>query len=336
MTGFFVENVEYKGIISGNGSITKTGFGNTAKWKFSGNHTGSGAMTISVGMLELNANWNGNLTLGNGRTLKVIGNHTVAGVFTNNRNNSNMEFDLVAGPSSLTVTGGMAYGGTSNGNITVKANNAGTYNLITAPGIDASQFTLVNTGTWTGGQLQVSGNILQLTPPATGVTAVNVTPGTVSVEKGATQQFNATVTVVGGANQSVNWTIIGANNAGTTINSSGLLSTAFTETATTIKVRATSVFDNTKFGEATVTVSESTGIETLQMSEITIWVENYELRIMNYENTGNNNVAIYNVSGQLVHNSKLINNSINISHLPNGVYIVKIGNYTGKFIIHNS
>jgi hypothetical protein len=242
MTGFFVENVEYKGIISGNGSITKTGFGNTTKWKFSGNHTGSGAMTISAGILELNANWNGNLTLGNGRTLKVIGNRTVAGVFTNNRNNSNIEFDLVAGPASLTVTGGMAYGGTSNGNITVKANNQGTYNLITAPGVDATKFTLVNTGTWTGGKLRVSGNTLQLAP-------------------------------------------------------------------------------------------SQSGIESIETAGIKIWVENYELRIANYENAENDNVAIYSTTGQLIVNTKLSNsNSVNISNIPNGVYIVRIGNYTGKFI----
>ena len=250
-------DMEYKGKISSNNTLLVE-LPSQTKWKFSGNHTGSGTMSISVGTVELNANWNGNLTIDSyfdESTLKVTGSRTVAGVFTCYW--ANMLFDLTAGASSLAVTGGMAYVGTTNGTITVKVNNQGTYNLITAPGVNASRHTLASTGAWTGGQLQVSGNTLQLAPSTATVTAVNVTPATATVQKGSTQQFSATVTGTGNPPAGVNWTITGANNAGTTISSAGLLSIAAAETATSITVKATSTFDNTKFGTATVTVTNT-------------------------------------------------------------------------------
>lgn len=65
---------------------------------------------------------------------------------------------------------------------------------------------------------------------------------------------------------------------------------------------------------------------------------NDELRIMNYELTGNDNVQIFDITGKLIHHlSSNISlgftnsNSINVSSLQTGVYFIKIGKFTGKF-----
>ncbi|MDL2239618.1 fibronectin type III domain-containing protein, partial [Bacteroidales bacterium OttesenSCG-928-L14] len=86
------------------------------------------------------------------------------------------------------------------------------------------------------------------------VLGVTVTPSSVSVERGATQQFTANVSATGGASTEVTWTVSGAANAATSINSSGLLSVAESETSETLTVTATSVFDTSKKGTASVTV----------------------------------------------------------------------------------
>jgi uncharacterized repeat protein (TIGR02543 family) len=87
---------------------------------------------------------------------------------------------------------------------------------------------------------------------ATTVTSVSVSPSTASVVKGGTQSFSANVTGTG--NLAVSWSVSGNNSASTTISSSGLLTIASNETATSLTVKATSM-DPSKYGTATVTVT---------------------------------------------------------------------------------
>lgn len=87
------------------------------------------------------------------------------------------------------------------------------------------------------------------------ITSVDVTPETASVQKGNTQSFSATVNGTGSYDNTVTWTVEGGV-AGTTISSSGLLTVAVGETASTLTVKATANGDNTKFDTATVTVTE--------------------------------------------------------------------------------
>lgn len=96
------------------------------------------------------------------------------------------------------------------------------------------------------------------------VTAVTLTPNTATVAKGGTQVFTANVTATGVATQKVNWAITGATSTNTNIKDtsndgtdtiSSLLTVGVDETATTITVTATSVFDGSVSGTATVTVS---------------------------------------------------------------------------------
>jgi len=77
----------------------------------------------------------------------------------------------------------------------------------------------------------------------------------------------------------------------------------------------------------------SAGVETIKANNIKIYPNptNYELKITNYEGKINN-VEICDIAGRIVlipHSSFL--NSINVAHLPKGVYLVKI--HTDKGIV---
>ena len=90
------------------------------------------------------------------------------------------------------------------------------------------------------------------------VTDVTVTPSTVNVAKGGTQQFSVTVSGNNNPAQTVTWAISEAGkHANTTVSAAGLLTVASDESLTTITVMATSTVDNTKNGTATVTVTQN-------------------------------------------------------------------------------
>jgi len=97
-----------------------------------------------------------------------------------------------------------------------------------------------------------------LTPPAalTAIKSVTVAPATVSVQRGRTQQFNVKVTTESGSpTGSVVWSVNSAD--GSAISASGLLKVSPGETASTLTVKATSVWDadGSKAGTATVTLT---------------------------------------------------------------------------------
>lgn len=84
------------------------------------------------------------------------------------------------------------------------------------------------------------------------VTSVTVNPSTATVTAGQNLQFNAIVVTTGFANKAVSWT---TDNPDVTITSAGLLKVPSGTSAGTITVTATSIFDGTKTGTATVTVA---------------------------------------------------------------------------------
>lgn len=94
-------------------------------------------------------------------------------------------------------------------------------------------------------------NAVIFVPGTPGVTSVTVSPATATVNKEAMLQLNAAVVTEGFAPKSVVWSI---NSELSTITQSGLLSVDTEETAETITVTATSTFDGTKVGTATITV----------------------------------------------------------------------------------
>ncbi len=100
---------------------------------------------------------------------------------------------------------------------------------------------------------------------ASGISGVTITPANPTLEAGQQQQFTATVTPSGSAwcDSAVNWAVTGAQSSKTTIFSTGLLSVALDETASSLTVTATSKQDSSKSSSATVTVKAHTHTGTL-------------------------------------------------------------------------
>jgi len=92
-------------------------------------------------------------------------------------------------------------------------------------------------------------------PTLSTITSVTVSPASIEVQKGSTQQFGATVNGTNNPAQTVTWAVTGSGSAGTTISTSGLLTVAADETAAALAVTATSTVDTSKTGSATVTVT---------------------------------------------------------------------------------
>lgn len=107
----------------------------------------------------------------------------------------------------------------------------------------------------------LAANAVAFVSTAPTVTAVTVSPATPTVKVGTQQQFSAAVTGTGIYSAAVTWKVENATDgggqlaSGTTISNDGKLTVAGNETATSLKVIATSVFDPTKTGTQTVTVS---------------------------------------------------------------------------------
>lgn len=100
---------------------------------------------------------------------------------------------------------------------------------------------------------------ITVAPAAVTVTDVTVTPSSTIVQKGETQTFNGLVNFSNGTvNYLVTWSVTGNNSTDTEIDSTtGKLTVAADETATSLIVTATSNQDNGKSGTATVTVTEA-------------------------------------------------------------------------------
>lgn len=97
-------------------------------------------------------------------------------------------------------------------------------------------------------------NAVMFTQGTPEITSVAVTPSTATVKKGATAQFTATVVGTGFAQRDVTWSVTGSDFSH--ISPTGMLTVDANETASTLTVTATSIFDTTKSATATVTVED--------------------------------------------------------------------------------
>lgn len=86
------------------------------------------------------------------------------------------------------------------------------------------------------------------------VSAVAVTPSTVTLPKGSDMQLSAKVTGTGVVNKSVTWSLKGAKSSGSYVTDYGSVHVAKDETAASLEAIATSVADSSKTGKCTVTV----------------------------------------------------------------------------------
>lgn len=119
--------------------------------------------------------------------------------------------------------------------------------------------TLTNTlwlHTWRIFSTSPFANAIVFTKEASGVDSVTVDPATATVTAGQALQFKAIVATDGITNKSVQWTVDSDSVAdGVTINASGLLTVPADVSVEEITVTATSIYDDTKTGTATVTVA---------------------------------------------------------------------------------
>lgn len=98
-------------------------------------------------------------------------------------------------------------------------------------------------------------NAIVFTDATPAVVSVTVSPDTVTAKKGNLITFNVDVEVTGYASAQVNWTMTGNTSTNTKIDQQGRVTIAKDEAGPTITVTATSWFDQTKKGEATITIS---------------------------------------------------------------------------------
>ena len=89
-------------------------------------------------------------------------------------------------------------------------------------------------------------------PVTPAVTSVEVAPATVTTSINTDLQFNASVVTTGFASKTVNWSI---NSELSTIDNKGRVHIGEDETEPSLTVTATSVFDPTKTGTATITIA---------------------------------------------------------------------------------
>lgn len=92
------------------------------------------------------------------------------------------------------------------------------------------------------------------------ITSVSVSPSTATINQGQSLKMSAEVVNVGFANKSVLWTALDSNDEpidGVSIDATGLLKVGRDVAGEVeIIVKATSVYDNTKYGTATITTAE--------------------------------------------------------------------------------
>ncbi|MEE1059237.1 MAG: Ig-like domain-containing protein [Treponema sp.] len=95
-------------------------------------------------------------------------------------------------------------------------------------------------------------NCICFTQTAQGVTSVTVNPSTATLSRGGQVKLSATVVTTGFANKAVKWS---SSSEKVTVNQEGLVSVASDATTGNVTITATSVYDNTVTGTATITVA---------------------------------------------------------------------------------
>ncbi|PKQ87201.1 hypothetical protein CXK86_31640 [Paenibacillus sp. BGI2013] len=161
----------------------------------------------------------------------------------------------VSGGAAQTVTWSSS---DTNGNVTVDANGLVSVSANTPPG----PYTITATSTFDGTK---SGNATITVTSAPAVNSVTVSPSNPSVVQGDTEQLTATVDVSGGAAQTVTWASSDLN-SNVTVNANGLVSVAANTPPGPYTITATSTFDGTKSGNATITVTSAPAVNSVTVS----------------------------------------------------------------------
>jgi uncharacterized repeat protein (TIGR02543 family) len=199
----------------------------------------------------------------------------------------------------------------------------------------AAQLTVTATSTFDPSKSGTATVVVTDAPVTDEVLSVTVTPATATVAKGATQQFAAAVGVQGNAATTVTWSVSVTKS---TITTAGLLTVATDETATSITVTATSTADPTKSGTATVTVPASSNTPVLAdaYTALTVYPNptSHLLTVVNDKAKAGDRIEVLSITGVLVKTylSTGPATTIDLSSLPAGTYLVKLGAAVAKVV----
>lgn len=98
-------------------------------------------------------------------------------------------------------------------------------------------------------------NAIVFTTEDVGITSVTVIPSTATMTKGSHKNFSSNVVSTGYVPTGVTYSLTGANSVDTTVTQDGEVTVGNDETATSLVLFATSIFDNTKKGQSNITIS---------------------------------------------------------------------------------
>jgi uncharacterized protein YjdB len=175
------------------------------------------------------------------------------------------------------------------------------------------------------------------------VTGVSLDKTTLSLALNATQQLTATVSPADAANKAVTWS--SSNTSIATVSSTGLVKAVAAGTAT---ITVTTQNGN-KTATCTVTVSKAgnndnnngdnptTAVETRHAASLQSY-PNPTTGVVYIDNSDGAKVEVYNTQGVLVetrHAASLQSSgsaTLDITHLPAGVYIIRVGGKTAKVV----
>ena len=101
------------------------------------------------------------------------------------------------------------------------------------------------------GTIEIPEYIISIAPT---VTSIDLSPSSVIIQQGASQQFSAVVNGTNNPEQTVTWNVSGNNSSGTKISSGGVLTVASDESAVTLTVRATSTVRKSVSGTTIVSL----------------------------------------------------------------------------------
>ncbi|MCL2265180.1 MAG: hypothetical protein FWC22_03960, partial [Treponema sp.] len=259
------ESLQFTAVVTGTNNP-----GTAVTWRVSSNAAGTGAVTAGTSV-----NANGFLTVSANETrttLYVIATSTAdttkSGIATVTVNMPPAVTGITVSPATHTMGTGetrqftAAVTGTNNPGTAVtwrvSSNAVGTGAVTAGTSISANglltvsasetRTTLYVIATSTADTTKTGSATVTVNIPAT-VTSVTVSPSSRTMERGGTHQFSATVTGTNSPSTAVTWRVssnaagTGSVTSGTSINTSGLLTVAASETNTTLYVIATSSAD---------------------------------------------------------------------------------------------
>ena len=163
-----------------------------------------------------------------------------------------------------------------------------------------------------------------VTIPVTGITLDRTA---LTIKKGESTSLTATVLPAEATNKKVTWSSDNPNIA--TVDNAGKVTALAVGTATI----TVTTEDGNKSATCAVTVEDDGSVEELLASGVNVWTFNDILHIdFNESVLSDRGVSIFDMSGKLVYSNATPSEELQI-YLPNGVYIVKVGDIAFKVLI---